>query len=1150
MRKIIRYIALLMPLAGFSQSTGAGNEKLLLPEILPPSPTVAALMKFEEVPVEAYTGIPSISFPFYSIPLDQAATMDVSLAYHPSGVRLEENAGWAGMGWSLNAGGAISRTVYGLPDEKVTYGIYDNNAINVPSPSDEIKWETAVNGKYDTQSDLYQFNFMGHSGRFFIKYSGYLQVVYLDGDNTYTVIPTFGSNSVIDSFQIKDNKGYTYTFGVYETSSSYPLVNNISFEGTATQPILPLVTQRSAWHLTSVTSPYGKVLCTLLYDDSGEAVSSPTMHTKHIEHTFEHLMWWDECIGAPPENSSTVNIMQVVTKKLKSITVPGKGSVLLGKATGRLDIGSYGSNGAVRLKEVTIKGAGDELIKKFVLNHTYEGAGNRLVLNSIDEYANDNATFLATQFSYHNIGQLPDKDSFSKDHWGYYNAASNTSLYVGIPERNDFGGADRGANANAVLTGILKAIAYPNGGVKEFIFESNQYSFIGNLPAQQEPNSSNTVGSTSTYTLPSNVLTTYSKLVNIPYGQVTTGTLGIHSTNTSAAANFNSFFVRLQPVVLDEDYNPRMLEAHRPNSQDVHIDPNETRRAITFSFPSCQGTGTSSECIQNHSMKGLYTLTLVQSETETIPTSTVTYSFTMNYLSVSSTGDGNSLGGGVRIKSIRFKDNDAVKKQTDYNYNFFDQPAKSSGSITFLPKYYELLTKGFYHPATDHQNELAREKVFYVIQDFGLNNIQKTQGGDVGYKNVTVTETGNGRKELTYTTPMDYPESTGLGYYPFLQSKNFDYKRGLLQKEAIYNEDGKLLKQKKNTYEFAETDIKTGSKIFYSGGLGCPWNPRFSSYAAYASSLSYNCSGSPGSISSINVHTEYQTNGWAKLASTVESEYFGADYLSVTTTKTSYVYNSSNKQIRSVSFQDNLIEEDGSGGPILTDPFGSWNTYTTRYYYPGDVTSAAALPGGDLTAAEYSAVSMLKANSLHRTAEPIQVDKTRNSMPLSSERRLYSNAWNFTTNCLLNKIQAKKGDRPFETIIAYTEYDSTGNVLEVKMESGIPIAYLWGYGRTQPIAKIENATLAEAAAALGVSTAALNAYDENSLGTINGLRTSLPKAMVTTLAYKPLVGTLRIIDPRGYTTRYNYDIFNRLSGVQDQEFNIISENEYHYRTQN
>ncbi|WP_298761858.1 hypothetical protein, partial [uncultured Psychroserpens sp.] len=37
-----------------------------LPEVIPPSPTVANLMQFEEVPVSYYTGQPNISIPIYS----------------------------------------------------------------------------------------------------------------------------------------------------------------------------------------------------------------------------------------------------------------------------------------------------------------------------------------------------------------------------------------------------------------------------------------------------------------------------------------------------------------------------------------------------------------------------------------------------------------------------------------------------------------------------------------------------------------------------------------------------------------------------------------------------------------------------------------------------------------------------------------------------------------------------------------------------------------------------------------------------------------------------------------------------------------------------------------------------------------------------
>jgi YD repeat-containing protein len=56
--------------------------------------------------------------------------------------------------------------------------------------------------------------------------------------------------------------------------------------------------------------------------------------------------------------------------------------------------------------------------------------------------------------------------------------------------------------------------------------------------------------------------------------------------------------------------------------------------------------------------------------------------------------------------------------------------------------------------------------------------------------------------------------------------------------------------------------------------------------------------------------------------------------------------------------------------------------------------------------------------------------------------------------------------------------------------------------------------------------------------------------MVTSYTYEPLVGITSMTDPRGYKTTYKYDEFNRLQYVKDAEGNILSENEYKYRTQN
>ena len=64
---------------------------------------------------------------------------------------------------------------------------------------------------------------------------------------------------------------------------------------------------------------------------------------------------------------------------------------------------------------------------------------------------------------------------------------------------------------------------------------------------------------------------------------------------------------------------------------------------------------------------------------------------------------------------------------------------------------------------------------------------------------------------------------------------------------------------------------------------------------------------------------------------------------------------------------------------------------------------------------------------------------------------------------------------------------------------------------------------------------------------LDGLRDTLPNALVTTYTYDPLIGVTSMTDPRGSTIYYNYDAFNRLKHVKDQDGNILSKNDYNYK---
>lgn len=66
--------------------------------VVPPSPNVASILKFNEIPVSKYAGLPETSIPVYTIQSNNVQ-IPINLLYHSGGVRLTEAASWVGMGW-------------------------------------------------------------------------------------------------------------------------------------------------------------------------------------------------------------------------------------------------------------------------------------------------------------------------------------------------------------------------------------------------------------------------------------------------------------------------------------------------------------------------------------------------------------------------------------------------------------------------------------------------------------------------------------------------------------------------------------------------------------------------------------------------------------------------------------------------------------------------------------------------------------------------------------------------------------------------------------------------------------------------------------------------------------------------------------------
>jgi YD repeat-containing protein len=84
-----------------------------------------------------------------------------------------------------------------------------------------------------------------------------------------------------------------------------------------------------------------------------------------------------------------------------------------------------------------------------------------------------------------------------------------------------------------------------------------------------------------------------------------------------------------------------------------------------------------------------------------------------------------------------------------------------------------------------------------------------------------------------------------------------------------------------------------------------------------------------------------------------------------------------------------------------------------------------------------------------------------------------------------------------------------------------------------------------------VSQSVLNnpSSDAALLAQLNPLKSAFPDAQVSTYTYKPLVGMTSATDPKGQITYYEYDNYNRLANIKDQDGKILKHTDYHYQGQ-
>ena len=441
-----------------------------------PSPTAASLGKFGDIPVSLYTGVPDISIPLFTA-RGKTLELPIALKYHASGIRVEEIGGWVGIGWTLEAGGSITRTVRGLADE-VSGGYHSTgdmwyNSSNWPTPSNPTI-DLVTSEQLDGEPDQFFFSFAGRSGQFVMGPTSSSPTL-----KEYRAIPhqklRIQPSLDFASWEITTEDGTRYTFAARETNTDWNLT-----QGSSQIPAKYGVSHTSAWHLTEIRSPGGDVI-TLGY----AAYSARHRVGSYVEKFDQVVTGPGQPSPCVPSQFDVINEYTVDGLQLSSITTAAH--VVAFTTTLRTDALNplNSAQQELRLDKVIVRTPGGVVLRQYQFAHDYT-LGGRLTLKNVYEQDRNGISLPPYSFVY-DAQQLPSLTSYSQDHWGYFNGQANTTLVpAGItPSGSAAPGADRSPAPALARAGVLTKITYPTGGFSQFTFEANDYgalSFTGAVP--------------------------------------------------------------------------------------------------------------------------------------------------------------------------------------------------------------------------------------------------------------------------------------------------------------------------------------------------------------------------------------------------------------------------------------------------------------------------------------------------------------------------------------------------------------------------------------------------------------------------------------------------------------------------------------------
>lgn len=1123
MKRLLKLVVfpLLISIKAFGQQAPINN-KINLPDIQ--TPQAASLGKYGVYPAAEYTGALPISIPLFEIDA-RGYKIPFSLSFHGSGIKLNQLETEVGLGWSLSGVGMINRSVVSVPDEKIN-GSYNKipknlteiiNAATLPINSTQsqraitLAWlqATAAGSGDDTHSDYYFYNFPGHSGKFIVN-----------NKIEYITIPfapikiergTINYSNVFTpyTFTLKDEQGAISTFG----SHTYSMPEN--FDASQTNTI-------GSWYLDNISIPHKNENVSFTYEDL---------------FFDEGTRYEEQVIGYHLKSNGDLNELPgVVNTKIGKITHLMKLIKEINYGDGKVVFNYINSpNTSVSqmkfLREILIYNKFGTMIKKVVLDYTVPA--NRVKLSKVNLIDLQNPADNGVYELVYNEINFPSRTSVASDYWGYYNSYGAGLLPYKTIERSSIlmsatgesswvnriynvGNSNRSVNEATNQAEMLSRIVYPTKGFTQFTFESNKYRNWEVVSPDKEILIGGRVLGKGSSTKSEEIYYFVMDSTNLVKPSIYKPKLDI---TFGPPTPINGAVQDYTQLVSLTDLTTNVVVLNKYHNANPAMPLNVTQEV-------------------NLEIGHQYALKLTVYGVSSYLNGYMTSSIDA-YLKWTSNpnayGYAAKLGGGLRIKKIENYDSGSTLiSSEEYRYGRDEtglgDPLFNSNIL--FKNYQDFQYYTFFVRNPDAIVVPTERGKYWDRKFFGVSEYSSIGGssGQIFYDHVkkitnSISTSDRINEEKYYKLdPEKTYEST-----EFLNSRNYGSYSYILNDPAIssaksFNSEGKLVKSKMVNYKY----------VRYS---------QFSPVLVFEKNIFTNPTGPAGYFLDYNIESDFHfVESKIRNSLRLPDEERDIDYHYLND-----VLIDSTVVVKSLDYLSAYNVE-----PTEIKIIGSnLKSKITKIKYPDDISSTN-LFGGNLETTELQAIQKLNKDNEHRPLEPIQIEEYSDNGLLSIDRNIYKD---FLGRARINKKLKKYNMSEFVRNILFQQYDNYDNIQEAIDKAGIVTVYLWGYNNQYPVIEIKNATYAEVATAL-TQTAIdnLNSIAQTEVAMealINNaadkLRTDLPKAMVTSFTYKPLVGMTSKTDARGIKEIYTYDGKQRLQAILDHLNNVTKSFDYHYR---